>query len=109
MTAELFVKLAAKLSRERMDNGIYDSESSDSEHSASAPEKYLGEHRDSSGGVLIESEVDLIDLGFGRFFFGDKPEEEQCIPRMSSKFWTDYVNKLRVNGSDVGVCDLAGR
>lgn len=105
MTAELFVKLAAKLSLERKDNGISESESSGSE--CTTPEEYLGEHQDSAGGAAVSP--DMIDLGDGRFFFGDKPKNEQWIPRMSSKFWTNYVNKLRVNGSDVGVCDLAGR
>lgn len=37
----------------------------------------------------------------------DIVESEQFIPGMDNDFWTPYVNKLRLNGTDTGVCDLA--
>ena len=36
----------------------------------------------------------------------DEPKHLQWIPRMESSFWDLYVNKLRVNASDAGVCEL---
>ena len=36
----------------------------------------------------------------------DEPKPSQWIPRMQSSFWDLYANKLRVNASDAGVCNL---
>ncbi|KUJ19557.1 CAF1-domain-containing protein [Mollisia scopiformis] len=107
MTAELFVKLAGQLSSESKDILDDESGSSGSDEFFSAPEEYLKEHRDSEGGAGLKSGPDLID--FGEDVDAEEVKTEQWLPRMSSKFWKKYVNKLRVNSSEGGVCDLAER
>ncbi|KAF8849230.1 CAF1-domain-containing protein [Acephala macrosclerotiorum] len=126
MTAELFVKLAAKLYGERKE--ILGEESSESgsvsEESHSAGEGFLNEHHESRGGVELKkakSSEDLIS------FMDNQPPEchamglastsaaveesavkvRQWLPKISSSFWGIYVNKLRVNASESGACDLA--
>ncbi|CZR66890.1 related to poly(A)-specific ribonuclease [Phialocephala subalpina] len=121
MTAELFIKLAAKLYAEVKDT-LDGSDSSGPE----AREGFLNEHQESDGGVELKkvtSDEDLIS------FTDNQPPEwhamelagpstavdegavkvPQWLPQMTSSFWDIYVNKLRVNASEGGVCDLAER
>lgn len=127
MTAELFIKLAAQMYGEQKDHPDSDSasaisdtpNSSSSDKISSASSDFLREHRESNGGVKVKSSSDsddLIDLDLALDLEDPDivdPEGEvktqQWLPNMSSKFWAKYVNKLRVNSSEEGVCDLAER
>lgn len=113
MTAELFIKLAAQLYSEcktQTSDSETESLQSDSENIYSAPEEYLREHRESNGGVKIKPEENLIDLDSNLDDTIDSEvKTQQWLPKMTSKFWVKYVNKLRVNASEEGVCDLAER
>lgn len=155
MTAELFVKLTAKLYAD-IKNLLRDPESEpDSEtyfepnpdpESSSSPEN--SPYSSDSGGVLIDfsgnappntnslpaaeylatiicddlppawHEQKLQILG-GRNRFATladlgetlpagpvEPKPKQWIPKWESSFWDLYVNKLRVNAAEHGVCDL---
>jgi poly(A)-specific ribonuclease len=122
MTAELFIKLAAQLYGDGKGFRGSDSDSETESPESSTPEKlssaaseeYLREHRESDGGVNVNSEENLIDLEL-KLDLDDSPDAEgevktqQWLPKMGSKFWANYVNKLRVNASEEGVCDLAER
>jgi poly(A)-specific ribonuclease len=132
MTAELFVKLTAKLYSERK-HQIPDSDDSDEDSEQISLD-------DESGGAVLNgggsnsSEDSLLDhlppewhakqlnnrfaalavigeVGSGNSggaTVGAEPEggPEQWIPKMSHPFWDIYANKLRVNASESGVCDL---
>lgn len=108
MTAELFVKLAAQLSSKYQErpSDDYESGSSHPDQFFSATEEYLKEHRDSDGGVKIKLGGNLTGLDIDS---DSKVKTRQWLPRMSSKFWDKYINKLRVSATEVGVCDLAER
>lgn len=125
MTAELFIKLSAQLYGESSHTEDQDSdsdsdpepESPSSSDSEKTSQRYQSSHHESNGGVKIsatpEEEEDLID--FDDITQEDSLEIEselktqQWLPKMNSKFWGKYVNKLRVNSSEEGVCDLAER
>ena len=47
----------------------------------------------------IAKQMNITSTAFAK---GDR----QWMPRIDSGFWDEYVNKLRVNASDKGVCDL---
>jgi len=126
MTAELFVKLVAKLHHNRREieediSGSRDYEVSDSE--SDDGQNYDGH---SGGGVLLSpmhirepSLMDDLPLGWNASRnpfsvlatqLADKetvdPASGQWIPSMKSDFWKVYGNKLRVNASQAEVIHL---
>jgi hypothetical protein len=50
----------------------------------------------------------LSDLGETLPDGPELPKPKQWIPTWDSSFWDIYVNKLRVNATEFGVCDLNG-
>lgn len=50
----------------------------------------------------------LIDLGDDLPDEPRSPQPKQWIPEWDRSFWDIYVNKLRVNAAESGVCDLDG-
>ncbi len=115
MTAELFVKLAAS---KRLEAKALASEDSDSD---SDPDSSNG------GALLFEPKKDLLlnenppawhakqlnlyvhlDPTINGKDKGNLAPK-QWLPSFNSTFWDPYVNKLRVNASEGGVCDLAER
>jgi poly(A)-specific ribonuclease len=122
MTSELFIKLGNKLYAERKhllknrdrDSDVADyaysdddfsSEGSggaplilpDSNHDIADPEWYSGQMNPYS--VLKVEREDLPDT--------DQPN--QWMPTICNAFWDIYANKLRVNASEGGICDLEER
>ncbi|RDL34454.1 Ribonuclease H-like protein [Venustampulla echinocandica] len=121
MTAELFVKLAAKLHAEQQglvadpesdDSSLNDKPTSDNEgggvplnypdtdgrsDSDIPPEWYAQRLNRSS--IVVEGP----DQGSDK---NHEPTPALFIPSMSNKFWRAYINKLRVTAVEGGVCDL---
>lgn len=109
MTAELFVKLAAS---KFLESNV-DSDSISSTDSSSG------------GAVLVDTDPDspiddappgwharqlnnpyaVLSLDSGNE--KDNSNPKQWLPAFNNKFWDIYVNKLRVNASETGLCDLA--
>ncbi|KAE8454123.1 hypothetical protein EG329_005047 [Mollisiaceae sp. DMI_Dod_QoI] len=84
MTAELFVKLAAKLYAQRKDT-LDEVSGSDSEEFLSAPEEHLAEHDESDGGAelaAVSSDEDLIGFS-GDGSFGDSHPPEWHAKQMN--------------------------
>lgn len=117
MTAELFVKLAAS-KRLEAKALVHEDSSSDSD---SDPDSSNG------GAILFDSEKDSfvdenppawhakqlnlsahLDVSINGKGKGSLTPK-QWLPSFNSKFWDPYINKLRVNASEGGVCDLAER
>jgi poly(A)-specific ribonuclease len=125
MTAELFVKLSAKLYAQRR-HKLPDSDDSDDFSD------YLSLDEDIGGAALVNnnsSEESLLDhlppewhakqlnnrfaaLAVARTNENGSKETvkadgvQQWLPKISHSFWDKYINKLRVNASEGGVCDL---
>lgn len=156
MTAELFVKLSAKIYADRKRNEEFEYDSDTSLTYSTALEKSnspnsLSEDESTGGGAKLYSqsnEGDLLDLSAQTTHathslsladnlpskwhadqlqklnlndcnpysvlqnagedsgVEDDLKPRQWIPRMENSFWDLYANKLRVNASDGGVCDL---
>ena len=132
MTAELFVKLTAKLYSQRKHQiPISDSDSDESEQISlddeSGGANLNGGGSNSSEDSLLDhlppewhakqlnnrfaalAVVGIGDVGSGSSGGATVEREgglEQWIPKMSHSFWDIYANKLRVNASEGGVCDL---
>lgn len=131
MTAELFVKLAAKLYSERKHQAPFSDDSSDNSEQISLDDetggaKLNGRSSSSSENSLLDHlptewharqlnnrfaalaaavSISAVASGSG----SDVEAEggpEQWIPKISHSFWDIYANKLRVNASEGGVCDL---
>lgn len=125
MTAELFIKLSAKLYAQRK-HKLPDTDDSDDSSD------YLSLDEDTGGAALVNnnsSEESLLDHlppewhtkqlnnrfaalsvvqtkenGSEETVKGDSVQ--QWLPKISHPFWDKYINKLRVNASEGGVCDL---
>jgi hypothetical protein len=128
MTAELFVKLTAQLYAERKHLLEDEDRSSVQDHYSISDT----EDDESGGAPLNPPDID----GFSSHGMSDDlpperhatqlnrlanpysilddeledntptPTSKQWIPSMESSFWDIYANKLRVNASKGGVCDL---
>ncbi|KAK0128249.1 hypothetical protein ONS95_000226 [Cadophora gregata] len=113
MTAELFVKLAASKRSEA--NGSYDSDSEESSDISSGGVRLSKTERSSSTSSLPPAwHANQLNTNPYAALSLDSPEEKekdskQWLPPFEHKFWDIYVNKLRVNASEGGVCDLAER
>jgi poly(A)-specific ribonuclease len=55
---------------------------------------------------VLQNTGEGVDSGPEDSGVEDELKPNQWIPRMESSFWDLYANKLRVNASDAGVCDL---
>ncbi|KAF4624877.1 hypothetical protein G7Y89_g13293 [Cudoniella acicularis] len=135
MTAELFVKLSAKLYAEKKhlaeedadsdtSSDLIDECSVDNELGGAPlnPPNINGTSNSSTSHLPPEwharelnrfSLLDDLDDGSGDSGKeGDdtddssSPGVQHFIPSMKNKFWEIYSNKLRVNAAEVGVCDL---
>ncbi|KAH6664872.1 ribonuclease H-like domain-containing protein [Halenospora varia] len=130
MTAELFTKLSAKLYSERdtSDNdsttssNLIDASSSDNEDPGGA---LLHSPDTSSGDGNLPGEWHAREMNRSNPFSlldslvednGSSSEDEGeakgkktglFVPRFGGRFWDVYMNKLRVNAAEVGVCDLS--
>jgi poly(A)-specific ribonuclease len=108
MTAELFVKLTAQLYAER--NKI-PGEVDDDFVSEGIEHLNFSDSNDSEGDTSSQGNGGVPLFSPNPFAVNKASEEpvkiEQFIPPMKNSFWDLYVNKLRVNGTDSGVCDLA--
>lgn len=132
MTAELFVKLAVKIYEERkhsLPSADRDSVPSSPTSISSPSAVILHQTSDdddsesdpssgSSGGVPIspakkaKKPIDYAlpleyvakQMNLNSNAFSNK--DRQWLPKIDSSFWDEYANKLRVNASDKGVCDL---
>ncbi|KAH7419618.1 ribonuclease H-like domain-containing protein [Cadophora sp. MPI-SDFR-AT-0126] len=113
MTAELFVKLAASKRLEA--NGNSDSDSEDSSDYSSGGVRLSETDRASSSSSLPPGwHANQLNANPYAALSLDPPQDKekdskQWLPAFNHKFWEIYVNKLRVNASDGGVCDLAER
>ncbi|KAH8653092.1 ribonuclease H-like domain-containing protein [Tricladium varicosporioides] len=132
MTAELFTKLSAKLyaERETPDNqsdtssNLIDASSSDNEDLGGAllnssdassddsntpGEWHAREMNRTNPFFLLDSLVE--DGGSGSEdeveHNGDNKRVDYFVPRFGGRFWDIYMNKLRVNAVEAGVCDLS--
>ena len=125
MTAELFIKLSAKLYSDRKH---LPEDPDDEQYYESTPEETHSGDEDETGGALLNPynpngspnsmKDDLPPAWHAKQLnpfavLGDYGEDlpaesklQQWIPPMSSSFWNIYVNKLRVNASEGGICDL---
>ena len=123
MTAELFVKLAAKLYSERkpmLDSSDDDLSSQDSggalvdlrtppsKNSAALPYQFRELQHDAGNpfALLAQLEDDQADETLD---FETSSSGQQWLPHIESRFWDLYRNRLRVNAIEGGVCDLEGR
>ncbi|TVY60758.1 Uncharacterized protein LSUE1_G008322 [Lachnellula suecica] len=134
MTAELFIKLAAKLySEHKAKFPKTESESDDSEDYSLDDESGGADLNGRPDSDYSSGEISLMDHlppdwhakqlsnRFAALQFatsGDSKgkgkgkekmaegEVEQWLPKISHRFWDIYANKLRVNASEGGVCDL---
>jgi poly(A)-specific ribonuclease len=129
MTAELFVKLSAKLHAERKHIGDVSDDDSDSDLVVDDG-GYSGDD-DETGGALLSHSFNglaqvsikddippewharqlnpysvLGDLGENLPNAGSEPHPKQLLPSFASSFWDIYVNKLRVNAVEGGICIL---
>lgn len=130
MTAELFTKLSVKLYSERdtSDNdsttssNLIDASSSDNEDPGGA---LLHSPDTSSGDGNLPGEWHAREMNRSNPFSlldslvednGSSSEDEGeakgknvglFVPRFGGRFWDVYMNKLRVNAAEVGVCDLS--
>jgi poly(A)-specific ribonuclease len=139
MTAELFVKLTAKLHNTHKNltttpystttsTELADSSSSDSESTSgggapinlTSPSTTNGQ---SHSAFKLTSLTDNLPPAWhakqlNRYAVlqhdnneeaeaeAEEPNPKQWIPSMRNAFWDAYVNKLRVNAIDGGICDL---
>jgi poly(A)-specific ribonuclease len=112
MTAELFVKMTAKLffdRKEEFKHLPHISLPSDSLDSAFggvnlwAP--YPGDPDFIGEDENVPPEWHSCELNSITAVDPSKPS--QWIPALNHEFWLAYANKLRVNAAEVGVCDLA--
>ena len=55
----------------------------------------------------INDEEHLPASYFARQVNAAKGDRRELMPKFSSEFWEVYRNKLQVNASDAGFCDLA--
>ncbi|CZT07489.1 hypothetical protein WAI453_013645 [Rhynchosporium graminicola] len=114
MTAELFVKMSASKSLEvnisstEQASSTSDSSggahlSDDSGHSPidEVPQKWHARQLNSNPYAVLD--MDFSKQRSGR----SSPVIKQWLPAFNNKFWDVYVNKLRVNASETGFCDLA--
>jgi len=129
MTAELFVKLTAKLYSERKHQAPFQDDSSDNSEQVSLDDDSGGANL--NGSSSSSSEHSILDnlpsewhakqlnnrfaalaaaVSISAVASGSDVEAEggleQWIPKISHSFWDVYANKLRVNASEGGVCDL---
>ncbi|TVY41998.1 Poly(A)-specific ribonuclease [Lachnellula subtilissima] len=129
MTAELFVKLTAKLYSERKHQTPFSDDSSDNSEQISLDDDSGGANL--NGSSSSSSEHSILDnlpsewhakqlnnrfaalaaaVSISSVASGSDVEAEggleQWIPKISHSFWDVYANKLRVNASEGGVCDL---
>ncbi|KAG9237194.1 ribonuclease H-like domain-containing protein [Amylocarpus encephaloides] len=123
MTAELFVKLSAKLYKERKENLGPESSNSSSTSLDALNDDTGGvslNTTDTNGDNLIEFADNLpannhhaqelncfADLALLDVEEGSKEKTPLFIPSFKSKFWDAYANKLRVAGAEGSLCDLA--
>ena len=129
MTAELFVKLSAKLYADRKQLGdVFDAESDCD--SVIDDVGYSGDD-DETGGALLSPPTNglaqvsmkdnhhlewhakqlnpysvLDDLGEDLSNDDTEIHPKQWIPSFASSFWDIYVNRLRVNAVEGGICVL---
>lgn len=126
MTAELFIKLTSKLYADR--KPLLSPVESDESDDYFSPDEdgggaALNGRSDSIGGSLdaIQPPESLTKQLSNRFaaLANRGPDDRSCsepeiegpkqwIPDITDSFWDTYVNKLRVNASEGGVCDLEG-
>jgi len=135
MTAELFVKMSSQLYAERkhlIDDRDTDEESDtaaeDLSYSADddepggvlltladdskASNTLMGDdlppawHERQLQGLATNRFTTLMDLGEALPGVPQDPKPKQWIPSFENSFWDLYMNKLRVNAAEVGVCDL---
>jgi poly(A)-specific ribonuclease len=129
MTAELFVKLSAKLHAERKHIG--DVSDDDSESASVVDDGGYSGDDDETGGALLSHSFNglahlsikdnvlpewharqlnpysvLNDLGENLPNAGRESHPRQLLPSFASSFWDVYVNKLRVNAVEGGICIL---
>ncbi|KAK6582251.1 hypothetical protein PZA11_004659 [Diplocarpon coronariae] len=121
MTAELFVKLAEQKYREA--KALPDAPFSDSDSDSDTPGgggATLLDPTDGNGHSPAEWHARQLNAGSDNMFavltdeFDQKSGSgigtpKQWLPSFHSKFWDLYMNKLRVNASESGMCDLAER
>jgi hypothetical protein len=62
--------------------------------------------RDCNPYAVLENSAEETDSGVEDSGMEEDPTPAQWIPPMTSIFWGRYANKLRVNASQDGVCDL---
>ncbi|KAH7348346.1 ribonuclease H-like domain-containing protein [Rhexocercosporidium sp. MPI-PUGE-AT-0058] len=116
MTAELFVKLAASkcleanvelesLSSSDSSGGgahLYDSDRESSIDST--PPSWHARKLNANTNPYA-----ALSLDFAEEKDRNSTGSKQWLPAFNNKFWDIYVNKLRVNASETGFCDLAER
>lgn len=131
MTAELFVKLSAKIIAGQKNDGDCEASSPLSDQNKS-PCTNLDSHDSHSDtdslkpssqtddqvtpyppcnensyvnanpySILGDIETEQQDIEV------EKTDAHRWLPGFSDKFWMAYINKLRVNSIDSGICDLA--
>jgi poly(A)-specific ribonuclease len=127
MTAELFVKLSSTLFEERR-LGLIDADSANSDVDSTCDDDVGGvtlNVPDTDGGFFSDSDSGEANvppawhaMQLNRFTVlpdgvdGDPKASASVkpspfIPPLKSSFWDAYVNKLRVNAAEGGICDLA--
>ena len=129
MTAELFVKISAKLYAERM--RLNDVSDVDSESDSIVDDAGISGDEDETGGASLNPSIDgqaqlsmkdnmppdwharqlnpysvLENLGEDDPKVDIEPRSKQWIPSFANSFWDIYVNKLRVNAVEGGICIL---
>ncbi|KAL2064443.1 hypothetical protein VTL71DRAFT_4937 [Oculimacula yallundae] len=116
MTAELFVKLSAAKSLEA--NITVDAEVSSNSDSSGGAHLSDSDHdsspiddlpQDWHARQLNTNPYAALDVEFSKEKGRASPVSRQWLPPFSNNFWDVYVNKLRVNASETGFCDLAER
>ncbi|PBP26994.1 CAF1 family ribonuclease [Diplocarpon rosae] len=121
MTAELFVKLAAQKYREAkaLPDAAFSDSDSDSDTPGGGGATLLGSIG-SDGHHPAEWHARQLNARRGNMYILLADEFDQksgsgtgapkhWLPSFNSKFWDLYMNKLRVNASEGGMCDLAER
>ncbi|KAG4430903.1 hypothetical protein IFR05_013615 [Cadophora sp. M221] len=120
MTAELFVKLAASkcletnVEAESMSSsdssvgGVCLFESDRDSSSDDAPPGWHARKLNAKANANTNPYA-VLGLDFDKENDKDSAGSRQWLPAFNHKFWDIYVNKLRVNASETGFCDLAER
>jgi len=109
MTAELFIKLSAKLFFDQRDcfNSRCTLTRYHSFDSISGGVKLFGPYSDDPGHPDENSPTEWHSRELNGSIEDDPDKPFQWIPALDHEFWVAYANKLRVNAAEVGVCDLA--